>query len=503
MSTLAQTQPRQDAAVRSAVWLMLAVLACLSVWLINGRPLFYFDTVAYVSQGHTGLRQLGWSAESPLAGRRAALREAGLPAPDIARIEADKTVDGSRSAIYALMAGALARLRLLEGLIVLNVAAVLAAVWLPIRVAHRLWGAGMPMGKAVALPVIAASLGSLPFFIAYLMPDTFAPVLLLVIATLTAFAHHMRPWEIAFAVALGALAIVTHLSHLAIGALMIPASALVSAVVARRQWWLAPAFVALIVGIGFSEQSVLRSAARSVAGAEVVIKPYITARMIQDGPGLAYLDEHCPDASIPTCKLHEALQWSDDPYRITATHIVFETSPRLGSFRLMAPEDQKAVADDQIRFFLAVLADRPLDTMAAFLKNTLIQSRWVAVDLTLPTDSVVNQNRGVTGLLLSDFDHGRLTRDRSWFGPVTVAQEILYALSLLVIAVLLLLPGRVPAPLKALAVTVLLGILANALVCGGISQPSTRYGARVIWLLPLVATMMLIFARRQPRRGAP
>ena len=40
-----------------------------------------------------------------------------------------------------------------------------------------------------------------------------------------------------------------------------------------------------------------------------------------------------------------------------------------------------------------------------------------------------------------------------------------------------------------LAIMVLLGILANALVCGGISQPSTRYGARVIWLLPLMVTI--------------
>ncbi len=42
----------------------------------------------------------------------------------------------------------------------------------------------------------------------------------------------------------------------------------------------------------------------------------------------------------------------------------------------------------------------------------------------------------------------------------------------------------------------LFGILANALVCGGISQPATRYGARVIWLLPLAATILVLFFRR-------
>lgn len=492
----------QSSLGRSVFWLALAVIACLSVFLINGKPLFYFDTVGYVSQGHSGLNQLGIKGASPLVKPSTATGD-GAAAPDTTEIEADNTVDGSRSTVYALLAGALARLGALEGLIALNIAAVLASVWLPLRIAARRWGLHMPVAKAVALPMIVASLGSLPFFVIYLMPDTFAPVLLLTIATITVFGRQMRPWEMVFAVAMGALAIVSHLSHLAIATLMIPAAALIAVILSRRQWWLPPALVAVIVGIGYAEQSVLRSAAKSVAGSEVVIKPYVTARIIQDGPGLTYLDTHCPDDTIPTCKLHEALQWSDDPYRITATHIVFETSQRLGSFRLMTPEDQKAVADDQIGFFFDVLVDQPVATVTAFLKNTFIQSGWVAVDLTIPNDKIVEQHRTVTGLISGDFDHGRITRDVSWIGPVTTAQEIFYLLSLATILALILLPRRVPGEVKALAIMVLLGILANALVCGGISQPSTRYGARVIWLLPLMATIMVIFARRTRQFETP
>lgn len=488
---------------RAVLWMALAVLACLSVFAVNGRPLFYFDTVGYISQGHSALRQLGIRGESPLSVRvakleaeKAANAAAGHVAPDMAEIDAENTVDGSRSSVYALAAGIAARMQFLEGLIFLNVAAVLIALWLPMRVAARRWGLPVPVSQAVAMPVIVASLGSLPFFIAYLMPDTFAPVLLLTVATLTVFARHMRPWEILIAVALGSTAIVSHLSHLAIGVLMVPASALVSVILSRRRWWLPPALVLVIVGIGFAEQSALRSAAKAMSDSEVVIKPYITARLIQDGPGMTYLETHCPDDDIPTCKLHAALQWSDDPYRITATHIVFETSARLGSFRLMTPEDQKAVADDQIGFFFDVLADQPMATVMAFLKNTFIQSGWVAVDLTIPTDKIVAQNKDVTGLAFSTFDHGRITRDTGWLGPLTTWHEIFYVLSLLVIVALVLLPRRVPGEVKALAVMVILGILANALVCGGISQPSTRYGARVVWLLPLIATVLVIFARR-------
>lgn len=494
---------------RSALWIAAAILACLSVYLINGRPLFYFDTVGYISQGHTGLRQLGLEAESPLAIRMEKIKAAKAaqrlaePAPDTTEIEADDTVDGSRSTVYALTAALLARAQALEGLMALNIAAVLIAVWLPLRVAARRWRLPVPMGEAVALPVIVACAGSLPFFVAFLMPDTFAPVLLLVIATLTVLGRSMRPWEVVLALCLGVFAIVSHLSHLAIGLVMIPAAAVVSVILSRRLWWLPVAYVALIVGVGFTEQSLLRTAAKAVSGAEVVIKPYITARLIEDGPGLEYLDRHCPDDRIPTCKLHAALQWSDDPWRITATHIVFETSPRLGSFRLMTPEDQRAVADDQIGFFFAVLRDQPLGVILAVIRNTLLQSGWVSVEMTLPTDPIIAQNADVTGLAFSTFDHGRITRDTGWLGPLTLWHQAVYLASLVVVLALVLLQRRVPAEIRALAVMVLLGILANALVCGGISQPATRYGARVIWLLPMMATILLIFALRSRRFEAP
>lgn len=494
---------RSGSAVGSTLWIAAAFVAMFSVFVVNGRPLFYFDTIWYIAQGNTALRQMGVEGESPLRERNLKLQEAAEKAgtEQPARMGASEptaknTVDGSRSATYALISGILARLGFLEGLTILNALAVMLAVWLPMRVAQRQLGLHVSLAQMVCLPIIVASLGSLPFFVAYLMPDTFAPVLILAIATLTVFGRSMRWWELLLALGLGALAIVSHLSHLAIAALLVPVSALVAVVLARPRWWLPPALVLAVVGIGFAEQSLLRTAAKEVANSDVIIKPYITARLIQDGPGLSFLERHCPDAAVATCKLFDALQLSDDPYRLTATHIVFETSERLGSFRLMTPQDQKLVAEDQIPFFFAVLRDAPVKTTLAFVNNMLIQSYWVSVEMTLPSDNVVMQNAGVTGLATGDFAHGRLSRDLSWFGPVTTIQHMLYLVSLAVAAVLLFWPGRVPGKIKALVLMLIFGILANALVCGGISQPATRYGARVIWLLPLGATIMVLFFRR-------
>ncbi|MEZ5870134.1 MAG: hypothetical protein R3D46_17705 [Defluviimonas denitrificans] len=73
--TTMQTQARSGSAVGNALWIIAAFVAMFSVLVINGRPLFYFDTIGYISQGHNGLRQLGLRAnprsrrKTPRAGR--------------------------------------------------------------------------------------------------------------------------------------------------------------------------------------------------------------------------------------------------------------------------------------------------------------------------------------------------------------------------------------------------------------------------------------------------
>lgn len=476
------------AAVPGIVWIGAAVLACLAVVILNGRPLFYFDTGGYVAQGRVALTQLGW-VEPPVAPPTGGAEVAG--GGDMAGAG---TVDGSRSAVYALVAGVLSRLGFLEGLIALHIAAVLVTVWIAARVALRGSGAALP--PVVALPVIAACLGALPFYTAYLMPDTLAAVMILALAVLAACGRQLRAWEAALLVAIAGFAVVSHLSHLAIAALMVPVALVVSPVLSRRRWWLPPLLVALVLGIGYGERQALRMAAKAVADSEVVIKPYVTARLIQDGPGWDYLQRHCPNPAIATCALHEALTKSDDPMRFTASHIVFQKSPELGSFRRLPPEDQNRVAAGQMAFFRAVLLESPVATTAAFLRNMLIQTTMFSVDMTLPSPSIVEGARDVPGSAFGRLEGGRLTADTGYLAWLTPLQGVVYGVALLAVLGLVFWPGRLSPEMRALAVAVIAGILANALVCGGISQPASRYGARVIWLLPLLAAFLALVAAR-------
>lgn len=472
---------------RAALWLAVAFAGLFSVLALNGRPLFYFDTVGYVSQGSVALAQLGLSG-SPQTG------VTGHKPPKAEGVV--KTVDGSRSPFYSLLAGIFERLGMLEGLLIVNAAALGLSVTLLARqiVSRHLMDANWV--AVAALPLIAACFGALPFFAAYLMPDLLTPVMILTFAALAIFGPGMRPAELVLAYGIGSFAIISHLSHFPIGGLILLGSVPLAWLTRQRHWWLGPTVIALVLFTAYAQQMAFRVMSRAVAHSEVTIRPFLTARLIQDGPGYDYLAAHCPDAAIDTCALWTALQKSDDPYRLTASHITFETSAQLGSFLLMTPDAQKTVADAQVSFFKAVLIENPGGVLAAFAKNSLIQAGMFSVNMTLPTEKIAIRNTAVTGALSGPLAPGRVRYDGAWLNGLTGAQGALYAASLGFGVMLMLLPGALPGNIRLLAVMILGGVLANALVCGGISQPASRYGARVIWLLPYLAVLLVLVAGR-------
>ncbi|MGQ3489519.1 hypothetical protein [Roseovarius pacificus] len=473
--------------------LVAAILLCLAVLLVNHGPLYYFDTGSYFKQGNATL-SLILPEDTHSAGT--------VGANQIA--QTDDTTNGSRSMIYALLVAVFWRLDALGGIALVNLAAVLLSVWLVVRAARRtglLQRSGMSL---IAIPLLAAAVTALPFYVAYVMPDIFAPVLLILIAAVVAMAREMTLTERLAALALAALAVVLHPSHLAIAGLMLPLAVLAALLRQGSGRWFAVGFVACLVLIGFAERKAFEVAAETVAHKQVVYTPFITARLIVDGPGMTYLDENCPRPDLATCALHEALSWSDDPYRLTAAHIIFERSQNLGSFLLMTPEDQLAVAQEQRAFFFRVLTAYPFSTVAALAGNAATQLKMVSVKMTIPTQAVIRSAKSLSGLTddsLTVLDRGILALDRSWISTADRVHAALYLAALVAVVGLLLWPGLVAGQLKVFVLCLLAGVLVNALICGGVSQPADRYGARVIWLLPFAAAFLAASANAPRRKG--
>jgi len=480
-------------ALSTLIWLALVALAGLSVFFINGGALSYFDSPAYVDQGVKILNQLGLFKEAT---------SDGAAATGAALAGADNTVNGSRSAVYSLIVGVIAKLGGVGLIPFVNVAVITLAAWLPVRILARLIGTKWSTAALFSLPLIVSMVGALSFYVAFVMPDILTGALLLMIATITVFHPRMHRWELWAVVLFGALAVLSHISHIAIAAALVPVAGLGAWLLGNRRWWIAPLMVALMVLAGVGERAAFRVAAEKVSNAEVVYFPFLTARLIQDGPGWRYLQAKCPASGEKSCALFKALSVSDDPYRLTASHIIFETDPNLGSFKLMSTQDQARVASEQYAFFARVFMWAPVSTSLAMLKNTLKQAAMNSVKMTIPDDEIMTHTRSLYSGVAASFSEGRLMRDKGWLAVVEPLHTALYVLSLALILVLMIWPGRVPKIAKAFVIMGLLGVLANAFVSGAVSQPADRYGARAIWLLPFLATLMVMIGFG-PTAGEP
>ena len=101
---------------------------------------------------------------------------------------------------------------------------------------------------------------------------------------------------------------------------------------------------------------------------------------------------------------------------------------------------------------------------------------------------------------LAAFDQGRQAQDLLQ-DAVTPLNTVYVLVVLLAFPVLLWLAWRGQGLALPLALFVLAAVLGNALICGGLSAPHPRYGARIMWLLP-VAALLLAMSGRAPVKAA-
>lgn len=508
----------------TALWLMVALLAMIVVLLINGGPLFYYDTAGYFANGGRMFRMLGLFVPPPGAGGGA-----GGAATN------DGMVVGSRSAIYALFVTFFLKQGALWLAVVVQSALLVATIHLA---AHAVLGSdartagALPDGtasaaarataRATALASLAGVLGSAGFYTAYLMPDIFLPLLLLAIATLAAFADRLGLWPVLALLAIGMVSVVMHPSHLAVALLMVPVAALVPLVLRQRRWWLPGLLAALIAGTGVMERLAFSVAVQTVTTDEVVYLPFFTARLISDGPGKRYLDETCPPPAgtaarttadpapgtatgpatgpateMATCALNALLV---RPQQLSPDVILFSRDPALASFTTLTAGLRKAIAGEQRAFLTAVLRAHPMGVVRAALWHTLEQMGLVSIDMTIAQQSSFDTARQISPDMPATLAQGRLFGGGHWITVLTLLHQIYYGLAGVALLALIVLPqSRLPRRLRLFAVLVILGILANAFVTGAISQPANRYGARAIFLIPVLLVLLALARPAAPK----
>ena len=359
-------------------------------------------------------------------------------------------------------------------------------LWLTLLVmrgdAKPLWHFGLCAFAALATAA--------PFSVALLMPDIFAPIVVLGLFLLGFGGVALTRFERGYLVALVALGIAAHLAHLPL------ALGLCGVALLLRLWRYPARLLAMVLPVMISVAALL--ATNAIGHGRVALSPYgsvfMLARLQEDGPASAVLKARCPDAGWYLCAFTDRLPmpandflWApDSPVNRDATG-----QPRFLGGMLLAPEAGQIVAE--------TIRTDPLGVARAMAANMVAQLASFGIGDTLDNAHFAVAVRprieqGFAARELAAFDQARQAQD--------VLQEAVMPLNPLhLLVVLLALPlllwgaWRRQGLALALALFVLAAVLGNALICGGLSAPHPRYGARIMWLLPVAA--LLCWPRRR------
>ncbi|MGG5822631.1 hypothetical protein [Falsiroseomonas sp. HW251] len=350
-------------------------------------------------------------------------------------------------------------------------------------------------GTGAHLLVCAATalLTTAPFTAALLMPDVFAPAVLLAMLLLAFARDAMSPAEALGLFLVAAVGIAAHLSHLPMALAIVALALLVTRRPAAALRAAAPLAAAIAILLGTNLWGHGR-ASLSPHGAT-----FLLARLQADGPAAAVIKERCPAVGWYLCAFSDRLPMDSDEFLWAPDSPVNRApdgSARFLGGALLSPEAGVIVAE--------TLRTRPLEVAQAMASNALRQ-----MGLVLAGDTLVADHLGVAvrpriaeafpARELAAFDAARQPRGEltGLAAPLRWPHIVMLAAG----AALALLAWWRTARQGdvrrlGLVLGMLVGVTANALATGALSKPHPRYEARILWLMPVIAGLALAPRRR-------
>jgi hypothetical protein len=504
-------------------WFALPALTLLLLTptLLHGQPFLSWDTAQYY---HYGAQLVGFatakivptlglkvSERSEIAKQGSGNLDDGLR--DRART-ASNTFDkalidqksqaggmafyGIRSPFYSMWLYSIAWAFNLWGVLIAQAAAIAWTIW---RAATHAAGA-YRFEAGVAIVALGTFGASAWFVVGFVMPDIYAAAAVICVALLFAYADRMSYLERVGLAAILAASAAFHATHLVVAVALTLAGIGATHFLRsegrplRSRALLA---TACALGVALALHFAFDTAARTVLGTSPKRPPLLTARVLADGPGRLYLDSVCPETpTFLVCTYRNRSLESADEFLWSSA----------GVFQTLPVEQRLRLTEEESRFVTAVAMHYPLSVLKAAVANAVEQ-----FVLVWPAEAWIDPGASFSDPAWSEADLFQvapfLSLCVSNLGRcVPALPEALIASSVAITVVLSF--GVIAAHFVAarrrttgtqagdcayeraiiFALLILVGLVANAGICGAISGPHTRYQARVVWLAVLAAGVL-------------
>ncbi len=439
------------------VW-ALVVIACMAllvapaIW--NGFPLLEYDTGGYLARPFEGYL---------------------VP---------------SRPAAYGLFIAATVPLHFWPAILIQSA----VTIWV-LSLVLRVYGFGHRPLLLLATIAALSILTALPFLTAILLTDIFAGLSVLALHLLVFRRDALSRTETVALIALVAFSGATHgatlflLLGLLLAGLMLGTFA--KSYIPRGGIRLA----AIAVSISF----ILTFAANFAVSKRDIWTPggfgIVFGRLIEDGVVARYLNDHCPDPALRLCPYKDELPKTADEFLWAGG--IFNT---LGRFEGMNDEMRTIV--------LGSLRDYPLLNLELAIRATARQMVAVATGegVLTPLWHTYGIIERFTPSLVPAM---RAAKQQQGIITFDAINRIHVPVALLSIALMALIAANAArrrsfGDIDQLAATIAVALLGNATICGVLSNPHDRYGARLVWVATLTAALYLLrpVLRWSPGRAA-
>ncbi|MFK7751112.1 MAG: hypothetical protein AB8B51_01050 [Sedimentitalea sp.] len=437
--------------------LLIGAVSVVLAWpmLLVSAPLIYFDTLSYLGMGEQTL---------------ALAKSMMFPTAESGGGGAAETVASGvrlvRAVSYSVFVYVTSQTPLGLILPVLGQTALTLGMLLPFV---RDWTWNTASLAALGLLV---GFSTLPWIASYAMPDILAAGVIIWAGFLMRGVDAFGWRTIAAMTLIATFAVSAHYGHIPLAFALTAFVLLVRAVQRRVSLRLVmlgpiPIVASLIVNLSASAIALDQP---SFAPKRL---PILLARSLEDGPAAWFLHDHCDSTDFAMCDL-----FADNvPENITE----FLWAP--DGIRSLSAADLDAIRSEEKAFLIATFKAYPIAQTWSLVGNGLRQIITVGTGELRPIDP-------------NDGSVGDITPDQSVvlnnFDWITKVGTLLACVAVL----MLWARGQLNRAERDLALVIVVGLLVNAVIFGGLSAPVDRYQSRVVWLIP--ALLLLRALRKTP-----